>query len=77
MGKLQPLKPAEFEKFLNFIGCTYVRQKGSHRVYRQSGLLRPIIVPVHSGDLPVLVIKNTLRQLNISTEQFLEILKRF
>jgi predicted RNA binding protein YcfA (HicA-like mRNA interferase family) len=77
MGKLQSLKPAKFEKFLKFIGCTYVRQKGSHRVYRQSGLLRPIIVPVHSGDLPVLVIKNTLRQLNISTEQFLEILKRF
>jgi predicted RNA binding protein YcfA (HicA-like mRNA interferase family) len=76
MGKLQSIKPSEFEKFLKFIGCTYIRQKGSHRVYRQSGLLRPIIIPVYSGDLPVLVIKNTLRQLTISTEQFLEILDR-
>ena len=77
MGKLQSLKPAEFEKFLLFIGCTFIRQKGSHRIYHQSGLLRPIIIPFHSGDLPVLVIKNTLRQLNITAEQFLEILTRF
>jgi len=65
MGKLQSIKNAEFDKFLNFIGCTFVRQKGSHKVYRLSGLLRPIIVPMHPGDLPVLVIKNTLRQLII------------
>lgn len=76
MGKLQSLSPAKFEKFLKYIGCIYIRQKGSHRVYRRSGLIRPIIIPIHSGDLPVLVIKNTLRQLNISTEKFLEILDR-
>lgn len=77
MGRLQSVKHAEFEKFLKYIGCTFVRQKGSHKVYHLSGLLRPIIVPLHPGDLPVLVIKNTLRQLNYTTEKFLEILDRF
>ncbi|MBN1309318.1 MAG: type II toxin-antitoxin system HicA family toxin [Chitinispirillaceae bacterium] len=76
MGKLQSIKPAEFEKFLKYIGCTYIRQKGSHRVYRQSGLLRPLIIPIHSGDLPVFVVKTILKQLNLSTSQYLEILTR-
>ena len=76
MGKLQTIKPAEFEKFLKFIGCKYIRQKGSHRVYHQTGLLRPIIVPIHSGDLPVFVVKTILKQLNLSVDQYMEILDR-
>jgi predicted RNA binding protein YcfA (HicA-like mRNA interferase family) len=76
MGKLYPIRPSQFEKFLLFIGCTFSRQKGSHKAYRRTGLIRPIIVPFHTGDLPLIVIKNTLKQLNMTTEQYLEIMSR-
>jgi predicted RNA binding protein YcfA (HicA-like mRNA interferase family) len=76
MGKLTPISPREFEKFLLFIGCRFVRQKGSHRVFTRPGLIRPVIVPVHSGDLPMFVIRNNLRILNISVDDYLDILNR-
>jgi predicted RNA binding protein YcfA (HicA-like mRNA interferase family) len=76
MGKLTPVSPQEFEKFLKYIGCTFVRQKGSHRVFTRAGLIRPVIVPFHSGDLPTFVVRNNLRVLNISLEDYLDILSR-
>ncbi len=76
MGKLGPITPQKFERFLLHIGCEYKRQKGSHKVFHFSGLNRPIIVPIHGGDLPMFVVKNILRQLNISTQDYLNILSR-
>lgn len=76
MARLRPIKPAAFEKFLTYSGCEFVRQKGSRLVFRRADLIRPIIVPIHSGDLPVFVVRNTLRQLNMSLDTYLEILSR-
>jgi len=75
MPKITAIKWKEFEKFLIFSGCKFVRQKGSHRIYERAGLARPIVLPVYKS-LPVFVIKNNLRILEISVEQYLEILKR-
>jgi predicted RNA binding protein YcfA (HicA-like mRNA interferase family) len=75
-GKLRQIPPLEFERFLLYIGCEYVRQKGSHKVFHRTGLNRPIIIPFHGGDLPVFVVRNTLRQLNIPLNDYLEILVR-
>jgi predicted RNA binding protein YcfA (HicA-like mRNA interferase family) len=74
MPKLTPISPREFERFLKFVGCTYVRQKGSHRVFHRTGLIRPIIVPIHSGDLPLFVVRNNLKLLNIPIVDYLDIL---
>ena len=76
MGKLGPISFHDFEKFLKYVGCTFVRQKGSHRIYTRAGLIRPIILPFHSGDLPTFVVRNNLRLLNISLEDYLDILSR-
>ena len=65
----------EFEKFLLFVGCSYKRQKGDHRIYWREGLKRPIVLPMYKS-LPPFVVKNNLRTLNISNEQYIEILKR-
>jgi predicted RNA binding protein YcfA (HicA-like mRNA interferase family) len=73
--KLAPIRWQEFEKFLFFIGCDFVRQTGGHRVYRRSGTVRPIIVPAHPKPLPVMVIKTNLRTLGIEPAQYLDILK--
>jgi len=75
MPKITAIKWKEFEKFLLFVGCKFVRQKGSHRIYERAGLKRPIVLPAYKS-LPVFVIKNNLRVLEISVEQYLEILER-
>jgi len=49
-----------------------VRQKGSHRIYKKMGLKRPLVIPADK-ELPVFIIRNNLRLLGISAEEY----KRF
>ncbi len=72
--RITPISWKKFEKFLFFIGCVFVREKGDHRVYSKVGLKRPIIVP-RNDQLPVFVIKNNINLLGLSNEEYLEILK--
>jgi len=75
MSQLHPVNWKEFEKFLLYIGCKYKRQKGDHRVYWREGLNRPVILPTYKN-LPIFIIRNNLRTLNITVEEYLEILKK-
>jgi predicted RNA binding protein YcfA (HicA-like mRNA interferase family) len=65
----------EFEKFLKFIGCTFVREKGDHRVWKRDGLKRPIIIP-RDMSIPPFIVRNNLRLLGISVKEYLEIMGR-
>ena len=65
----------KFEKFLLYVGCVFKRQKGDHRIYCRVGLNRPIVLPMYKN-LPIFIIRNNLRTLNITTEEYLEILKK-
>ncbi len=75
MAYLNPIHWRKFEKFLLFVGCEFTREKGDHRIYSRQGLERPIVIP-REKDLPVFVIRNNLRVLNIEPNEYLEILKR-
>jgi len=75
MAHLTPLNWKKFEKFLLFIGCVLTREKGDHRIYWRDGLKRPVVIPA-SGELPVLIIRNNLRVLAVSPDEYIEILKR-
>lgn len=75
MPAITPVRWKEFEKFLLFIGCEFKRQSGGHRIYTRAGLKRPLVVPAH-GSIPVFVIRNNLRLLGITPEQYFEILRK-
>lgn len=75
MAKLTPISWKEFDKFLLFLGCKFKRQKGSHRVYTRTGLKRPLIVPAHK-EIPIFVIRNNLRILNMTADEYLAILEQ-
>jgi predicted RNA binding protein YcfA (HicA-like mRNA interferase family) len=75
MSALKPIRWQKFEKVLLLLGCEFVRQNGSHRVYRYPDIIRPIIVPAHSTPIPEFIIKNNLRLLGITTKQYKDILK--
>lgn len=75
MAHLTPIHWNKFEKFLLFVGCRFEREKGDHRIYWRDGLERPVVIP-REKDLPVFVIRNNLRILDINPDEYLEILKR-
>jgi len=75
MAKLTPVHWKTFEKFLLYVGCELKRQKGDHRIYWRPGLKRPVVVPTDT-QVPIFVIRNNLRTLGISSQQYLEILER-
>ncbi|OGM90292.1 hypothetical protein A2755_03830 [Candidatus Wolfebacteria bacterium RIFCSPHIGHO2_01_FULL_48_22] len=75
MPRLTPVHWRKFEKFLLYVGCIFVREKGDHRVYTRIGLNRPVIIPQNSS-IPAFIIRNNLRTLGISTKEYLEILER-
>ena len=75
MPRITPINWRKFEKFLIFIGCSFEREKGDHRIYWRTGLKRPVVIPKDSS-LPVFIIRNNLRVLGISHEEYLTILKQ-
>ena len=75
MPHLAPVHWRRFEKFLLFVGCTFVREKGDHRIYWRNDLFRPVVIPRDTA-LPIFVIRNNLRVLGIGVGEYLEILER-
>jgi len=75
MARLAPISWKKFEKFLFFIGCEFKRKRGDHRIYWREDLKRPVVFP-QDRQLPVFIIRNNLRTLKISPEEYLEILKK-
>ncbi len=74
MGGLAPTHYKTLEKFVLAVGCKFVRQAGSHRVYWREDQTRPVILPTYKA-VPVFIIRNILRQLQISPEEYLRVLK--
>lgn len=75
MTRIAPAKRRDFEKFLEYIGCGFKRQKGDHMVWDRAGLKRPVVYP-KDREIPVFIIRNNLRTLGLSPEEYLEILKK-
>ena len=74
MGGLAPAHHRDLEKFVLAVGGRFIRQTSSHRVYWRDDQVRPIIIPTYK-QIPIFVIRNILRQLKISPEEYLRIAK--
>ncbi len=75
MDSIRPISWKKFEKVILFVGCIYERKKGDHRIYGRKDLKRPVVFP-EDKDLPVFIIRNNLRVLGISHEEYFIILKK-
>ena len=75
MLRLTSIHWRKFEKFLLFVGCNFKREKGDHRIYWREDLKRPVVIP-RDNELPVFIVRNNLRILGISPEEYLEILRQ-
>jgi len=75
MPRLAPVSWKKFDKFLLFIGCEFKREKDDHRIYWRNGLNRPVVIPRDTA-LPIFIIRNNLRVLGLSVDEYLEIMER-
>ncbi|MCX6794324.1 MAG: type II toxin-antitoxin system HicA family toxin [Candidatus Gottesmanbacteria bacterium] len=73
MAKLAPIKRSKFEIFLRLIGCTLKRTKGDHLIYVRPGLKRPVVITADK-EVPVFIIRTNLRTLDMSIEEYLNII---
>lgn len=68
--KLPRISPDKVIKVIEKLGFFLVRQSGSHRIYKNQMGIR-ITVPYHAGKtLHPKVLKNILKDIDISIEEF-------
>ncbi|OGY17216.1 MAG: hypothetical protein A2785_04335 [Candidatus Chisholmbacteria bacterium RIFCSPHIGHO2_01_FULL_49_18] len=75
MPALTPIKRKIFELFLRMIGCRLKRQKGDHLIFDRPGLKRPVVITA-DAEVPVFIIRNNLRTLGMSVDDYLNILRQ-
>jgi len=75
MSKLPMVDFKVMDKVLRHLGFTAVRQKGSHVFYRHTDG-RTTTLPNHGGrDLARPLMRETLREISISPDEFVELLE--
>jgi len=72
--KLSNVSIKDFREFLLKAGCQYINTESGHEKWSKNGLLRPVIFQTHIDPIPEFIIKNNLRTLNITRQDFLNIL---
>lgn len=73
--KLSNVSLSHYREFLIKAGCKYIRTSDGHEVWSKKELTRPIIFQTHIDPIPEFIIRNALRSLGISKNQFWEILE--
>ena len=73
--RLPVLKPRELERILLKLGFTKVRQKGSHAIYKHPDG-RLTVIPFHTKDIPRPLLAKILKDINITPDELLDILKK-
>ena len=70
MSRLTLISAADLEKLIIKLGFVRIRQKGSHVFYRHADG-RTTTIPFHLGkDLPRPLLREILRELNISIDEY-------
>lgn len=64
---MKSVKPRQMIKVLEHKGFKFVRQKGSHRLYKKANLR--VTVPYHNKDLKSGTLQSILKQARITKEE--------
>ena len=74
--KLSNVSISLFRKFLFDIGCKRISIEGGHEKWHKDGCLRPAIIQTHIDPIPEFIVKNNLRSLGLTRNDFINWLKR-
>jgi len=72
MSRLPALKSKQVIKVLEKAGFSFIRQKGSHRIYTKDNI--GITIPCHNKELRKGTLRNIIRQSGITIKEFLDLL---
>lgn len=72
--KLSNVSLDDYREFLLKVGCKKIGTEGGHEKWVRKDLTRPIIVQTHIRPVPEFIIKNALRTLNLTKQDFFNIL---
>ncbi|MBR3492225.1 MAG: type II toxin-antitoxin system HicA family toxin [Bacteroidales bacterium] len=76
MRNLSNVSISEFRAIMLLLGLSKVRTKGGHEAWMKAGMTRPAIVQTHVDPVPEYVLRNNLRIIGISREEFLTLLEK-
>ena len=70
------IKPTTYQvqvKIFEAAGCTYVRTQGDHLIYHYPEAKRPVVIPMYK-EVPVFIIRNNMKVINMSAQDYLRLL---
>ena len=73
--KIPQLRPRELIKILEKLGFVLRRQTGSHGIFRHPKTKNITIIPIHAKELKRGLLFGILKQVGITQEEFLKLLK--
>lgn len=75
MPRIAPVHWRALIKVFTMFGCQYKRKEGSHHVLTYAGAKRAVVIPEYD-EVDVDIIKNNMRTVNMSREQYFELLAK-
>jgi predicted RNA binding protein YcfA (HicA-like mRNA interferase family) len=73
--KLPTIKPRELIKILKKLNCFEKRQTGSHLIFYCPKQRKIVVVPIHPRDLKRGLVNAIRKELDLTIEAFLKLLK--
>lgn len=74
MSKINPVSYQKLETIFLKAGFSYRRTSGDHIILTKEGVSQPIVIPIYK-EMPVFIIKNLLRAVDIRRDRYFELLK--
>lgn len=71
------IKISKLKKLLRAYNFEESHKTGSHSIWKRKDLPRPLVIPVHSKEVPFYVIQEVRKILNLSPKEFIKVLNRF
>ncbi len=72
MQRIRALPYEKVVKIFETAGCMFQHTKGDHLIFHFAGARRPVVIPKYK-EVPVFVIKNNMKVIGLSREQYLEL----
>ena len=76
MGRFKNIPYRKIKKLLEINGWHIDRQRGSHILFVKPGTIRPVVIPYHEKEIDSYLIREVIKALNISEEEFIEKIKK-
>ena len=73
MSRLSPTDWRTQVKIFEKFGCYRIRQKGTHLIYHHPDAKRAVVIPRYD-EVPVTIIRNNMRTVNMSREEYFHLL---